>query len=164
MVYLFVGLAIMLTLAAPILDLRLGQTDSSQSPTSSTLRRSYDLLAEGFGPGFNGPFVLAVNLEGATLSPEKVVEQLSAALTAEPDVAEIARVAVGPDGKAAVIQVIPKSAPQDKETSELIARLRSSVLPDAVAVTGGTVYVSVTVLLIVCHFSSVVLSGFRFCC
>ena len=140
-VYLFVGLAIMLTLAAPILDLRLGQTDSSQSPTSSTLRRSYDLLAEGFGPGFNGPFVLAVNLEGATLSPEKVVEQLSAALTAEPDVAEIARVAVGPDGKAAVIQVIPKSAPQDKETSELIARLRSSVLPDAVAVTGGTVYV-----------------------
>ncbi|MEJ6741106.1 MAG: MMPL family transporter, partial [Actinomycetota bacterium] len=63
-VYLFVGLAFMLTLAAPILDLRLGQTDSSQSPTTSTLRRSYDLLAEGFGPGFNGPSVLAVNLEG----------------------------------------------------------------------------------------------------
>ncbi|MCX6510499.1 MAG: MMPL family transporter [Actinobacteria bacterium] len=140
-VYLFVGLAFMLTLAAPILDLRLGQTDSSQSPTTSTLRRSYDLLAQGFGPGFNGPFVLAVNLEGATLPPEQVVEQLSAALTADPDVAEIARAAVGPDGKAAVIQVIPKSAPQDKETSELVARLRSSVLPDAVAVTSGTVYV-----------------------
>ncbi len=140
-VYLFVGLAFMLTLAAPILDLRLGQTDSSQSPTTSTLRRSYDLLAQGFGPGFNGPFVLAVNLEGATLPPEQVVEQLSAALTADPDVAEIARAAVGPDGKAAVIQVIPKSAPQDKATSELVARLRSSVLPDAVAVTSGTVYV-----------------------
>lgn len=140
-VYLFVGLAFMLALAAPILDLRLGQTDSSQSPTTSTLRRSYDLLAQGFGPGFNGPFVLAVNLEGASLSPEKVVEQLSAALIADPDVAEIARAAVGPDGKAAVIQVIPTSAPQDKATSELVARLRSSVLPDAVAVTGGAVYV-----------------------
>lgn len=140
-VYLLVGLAFMLTLAAPILDLRLGQTDSSQSPTTSTLRRSYDLLAQGFGPGFNGPFVLAVNLEGTTLPPEQVVEQLSAAVSADPNVAKVARATVGPDGKAAVIQVIAKSAPQDKATGELVSRLRSSVLPDAVAVTGGAVYV-----------------------
>ncbi|CAB4336331.1 MAG: MMPL family transporter [Actinobacteria bacterium] len=140
-VYLLVGLVFMLTLAAPILDLRLGQTDSSQSPTTSTLRRSYDLLAQGFGPGFNGPFVLAVNLEGTTLPPEQVVEQLSAAVSADPNVAKVARATVGPDGKAAVIQVIAKSAPQDKATGELVSRLRSSVLPDAVAVTGGAVYV-----------------------
>lgn len=66
-VYLLVGLVAVLALAAPILDLRLGQTDASQSPTSSTLRRSYDLLADGFGPGFNGPFVLAVDMEGTTV-------------------------------------------------------------------------------------------------
>ena len=140
-IYLLVGLAAVLTLAAPILDLRLGQTDSSQSPTSSTLRRSYDLLADGFGPGFNGPFVLAVNLEGTTLPPDQVVQQLSAAVSADPNVAKVTRAAVGPDGTSAVIQIVSKSAPQDKATSELVDRLRASVLPEVLATTGGTVYV-----------------------
>jgi len=139
--YLVVGLAAVLTLAAPLLDLRLGQTDSSQSPTSSTLRRSYDLLSDGFGPGYNGPLVLAVDLRGATAPPDQVVGQLKSAVAADPGVASVPRAAVGPDGTAAVLQVIPKSAPQDAGTSELVDRLRSSVLPSALASTGGAVYV-----------------------
>ena len=65
-VYLVAGLTVVIMLAAPLFTMRLGQTDASQNPTSSTLRRSYDLLAEGFGPGFNGPLVLAVDLSGTT--------------------------------------------------------------------------------------------------
>ena len=140
-VYLLVGLAAVLTLAAPLLDLRLGQTDSSQSPTSSTLRRSYDLLSDGFGPGFNGPLVLAVDLAGAIVPPEQVVRQIESAVRADPGVADVARAVVGPDGRAAVMQIVPSSAPQDRETSELIDRLRSSILPPVLAVTGGTVYI-----------------------
>ena len=140
-IYLLIGLVAVLVLAAPILDLRLGQTDSSQSPTSSTLRRSYDILSEGFGPGFNGPFVLAVDLEGTAFPSEQVVQQLAVAVTADSNVAQVSRAVVGPDGKSAVIQVIPKSAPQDKATSELVARLRSDVLPPVLATTGGSVYV-----------------------
>ena len=62
--YLVGSLAVVLALAFPMLSMRLGQPDASNNPTSSTLRRSYDLLAEGFGPGFNGPLVLAVDLSG----------------------------------------------------------------------------------------------------
>lgn len=140
-VYLMVGLVAVLTLAAPMLDLRLGQTDASQSPTTSTLRRGYDILSESFGPGFNGPFVLAVDLEGTKVPSDQVLQQLTAALEADSNVAEVVRAAVGPDGRSAVIQIVSASAPQDKATSDLVERLRTSVIPGVVATTGGTVYV-----------------------
>ena len=139
--YLLAGLAVVLMLAAPMLDLRLGQTDASQSPTSSTLRRSYDLLADGFGPGFNGPLMLAVDVDGSNVGAQGLLDQLSTAIAADPGVAVVARAVVGPSGDSAVIQVIPTSAPQDKETSDLVGRLRTSVLPSVTDRTGGAVYV-----------------------
>jgi RND superfamily putative drug exporter len=139
--YLLGGLALVLLLAAPMLDLRLGQTDAGQNPTSSTLRRSYDLLAEGFGPGFNGPLLLAVDLEGANLPADQVLADVTAAVSADPGVAQVAHAAVGPDGNSAVIQVMPTTSPQDAATTDLVNRLRSSVLPPVVAQTGGHVYV-----------------------
>ena len=63
--YLLGGLAVLLLLAAPMLGMRLGQADEGSSPTSSTIRRAYDLTAEGFGPGFNGPLLVSVDLAGA---------------------------------------------------------------------------------------------------
>lgn len=141
--YLLLGLATVLLLAAPLLDLRLGQTDASQNPASSTLRRSYDLLAEGFGPGFNGPLIVAVDLRDSNLAPDVLVARIVDGVTADPDVAQVSRAVVGPDGRAAVIQIEPRSAPQDEATTDLVNRLRSQVLPsltadtDAVATVGG---------------------------
>ena len=139
--YLLAGLAAVLLLAAPLLDLRLGQTDSSQNPTSSTLRRSYDLLAEGFGAGFNGPLLLAVDLHGATEPTDVLLMQLHDAVAADPGVAQVAKAAVGPDGQSAVIQVEPRSAPQDAATTELVGRLRTDVLPSVTDASGGAVYI-----------------------
>ena len=139
--YLIVGTFVVLLLALPLFDMRLGQTDASQSPTSSTLRRSYDLLADGFGAGFNGPLVLAVDLRGATESADAVLADLTAAVSADPEVAKVARAVPGPDGQAAVVMVIPAHGPQDAGTTELVDRLRSTVLPGVTAATGAHVYV-----------------------
>ncbi len=137
--YLIGGLVVVLTMALPLFSMRLGQTDASQNPTSSTLRRSYDLLAEGFGPGFNGPLVLAVDL--GTPPNAAALDAISKAVTADPDVVQVAPPILGPDGTTAVIQVTPTSAPQDAATSELVNRLRSDVLPPAVSDTNAQVYV-----------------------
>ena len=124
-VYLVAGLTVVIMLAAPLFTMRLGQTDASQNPTSSTLRRSYDLLAEGFGPGFNGPLVLAVDLSGTT-SDDAALAAIESAVKADPGVAEASPAVVGPSGDAAVIQVTPTTGPQDEATTQLVNRLRES--------------------------------------
>jgi putative drug exporter of the RND superfamily len=136
-VYLVGSLALILLLAVPALDLRLGQTDASQNPTSSTLRRSYDLLAHGFGPGFNGPLILAVDVKGDSA----VTDRITAAVKADPDVASVGKANLSPDGSSAVIQVEPRSAPQDAATSSLVHRLRNTTLPGVVAGSPAKVYV-----------------------
>ncbi len=138
-VYLVAGLTVVLLLAAPLFGMRLGQTDASQNPTSSTLRRSYDLLAEGFGPGFNGPLILAVDLPDS--SADAALAAISAAVAADPDVAQVSPAVTGPTGDVAVIQVTPKTGPQDEATTQLVDRLRGSVVPSAVASSGASVYV-----------------------
>jgi RND superfamily putative drug exporter len=138
--YLIASLAVVLTLAAPTLSLRLGQPDASNNPTSSTLRRSYDLLAQGFGPGFNGPLRLAVDLSGVTADRAAGVATIEAAVNADPDVEEVRPATLNPAGDTAVIQVLPRSAPQDAATQQLVGRLRSHVLPTTTA-TGAHTYV-----------------------
>ena len=137
--YLLGSLAIVLLLAAPFLSLRLGMPDNGNKPTSSTLRQSYDLIAEGFGPGSNGPLVLSVEL-GST-DPEAFLGGLSEQLSATDGVVAVTPPTLSPEGDTAVIQVIPATAPQDVETSNLIHRLRGEVLPEAVADSDANVYV-----------------------
>jgi RND superfamily putative drug exporter len=137
--YLIGGLAVVITMALPLFSMRLGQTDASQNATSSTLRRSYDLLAEGFGPGFNGPLVLSVDL--GTPPNTAALDSIATAVAADPGVAQVASPIVGPDGTTAVIQLTPRSAPQDAATSQLVDRLRSDVLPSAIGGTDVQVYV-----------------------
>jgi len=139
--YLIVGVVSVVVLAAPLLDMRLGQTDSSQSPTSSTLRRSYDLLAAGFGAGTNGPLVLAVDLRDVAVPADEALARIVAAAKADPEVARIDKVVPGPDGRAAVIMVIPANGPQDAGTTELVDRLRGVVLPPVEAATGTQVLI-----------------------
>ena len=135
--YLIGSLTLVLALAAPTLTLRLGQPDASNNPTSSTLRRSYDLLAAGFGPGFNGPLTLAVDLSGTTVDRTTAVAAIEAAVKADPDVDEVRPASLNPAGDIAVIKVLPRSAPQDAATQQLVQRLRSQVLPTTTA-TGHT--------------------------
>jgi hypothetical protein len=93
----------------------------------------------GLRPGFNGPLVFAVDLGSAQNSA--TLDRMSSAVAADPDVAEVAQPMIGPNGTTAVIQVTPRSAPQDAATSELANRLRHDVLPVAVADSSVHVYV-----------------------
>jgi putative drug exporter of the RND superfamily len=134
-----VGLLVMLVLSAPVLSMRLGFGDAGNNPTSSQSRQAYDLLSEGFGPGFNGPFVLAVDLPGH--NDAGVLTALGTAVAQTPDVATVTPAITSPSGSTAVIRVYPETAPQDEATSNLLTRLRDDVIPKAVAGTGAQVYV-----------------------
>ncbi|MDQ1386202.1 MAG: putative drug exporter of the superfamily [Actinomycetota bacterium] len=138
--YLVGSLAVVLTLTFPMVSLRLGQPDASNDPTSSTLRRSYDLLAQGFGPGFNGPLTVAVDLSAVTGNKHTVVADITKAVAAAPGVDAVRPAIVNPAGDAAVIQVLPTSEPQAAATQQLVSRLRSQVLPQTAA-TGAHTYI-----------------------
>ena len=130
------GLAIVLALTAPIFAMRLGFADAGHRPESDTTRRAYDLLAEGFGPGFNGPLLVAVELPAA--GGANGLDELVGALRATPGVAFASPPITNGDGDAAIIQVIPETSPQSEETSELVSRLRSEVIPAAIAGSSAT--------------------------
>src|SRR6202011_25867 len=106
-----VSLALLVCLAIPMFSIRLGAADQGNDPTSLTTRRAYDLLAKGFGPGFNGPVLLAADLVGSTTSDS--VTRFAASLRADPDVAFVAPPRLNPAGDTALVTVIPKGAPQD---------------------------------------------------
>jgi len=135
------GLAIVLALALPVLSLRLGFVDAGNDPSGSQSRQAYDLLAEGFGPGFNGPLTLAVDLSGVTAAERPAaLAAIHTAVAADPNIDTVRAPLVNPAGDAAVIQVLPKSAPQDAATQQLVNRLRSDVLPPTAA-TGARTHV-----------------------
>ncbi len=130
---------LMLVLAAPALWLRLGSSDAGNNPTSFTTKRAYDLLAQGFGPGFNGPLSLVVKLPHA--GDTAALDAFSAAVRRTPDVAAVAPPRLSPSGDAAVISVYPSTSPQSATTTALVKRLRNVVLPAVESRTGTTVYV-----------------------
>jgi RND superfamily putative drug exporter len=137
--YLIGSGVVLALLAAPLFSLRLGMTDNGTSPESLTTRRAYDLLADGFGPGFNGPLLLAIELDGADAAD---LAPLESAIAADPGVDSVAPLQANEDGTAGVIRVTPTSSPQDQDTTELVHRLRDDVIPDALAgVDGARVYV-----------------------
>jgi putative drug exporter of the RND superfamily len=122
------GLAILLVLAAPALSMRLGFADAGNRPTTDTTRQAYDLLSEGFGPGFNGPLLLATETPDGD-GDAAALEQLSAQLNDASGVAFASPPQASPDASAAIIQVFPTTAPQDEETADLVTRLRDEVIP-----------------------------------
>jgi putative drug exporter of the RND superfamily len=123
------GLVILVLLTLPALGLELGVADSGNDPQKFTTRRAYDILTEGFGPGFNGPLLLAGEVSGpADLA---VMNKVATALGTTEGVAEVSPVIPSPNGQAALIQVVSANAPQDIETSELVHRIRDDVVPQA---------------------------------
>ena len=123
------AIVVMLTLASPVLNLRLGLSDAGNDPASSTTRKAYDLLAAGFGPGSNGPLLLVAQV--GTPADTAAFGKLTQTLQRVPGVAAVAPFPSRPGAKVAVVEVIPTTAPQDVHTSDLIKHLRSTVIPAA---------------------------------
>ena len=127
----------LLALTAPVLDLQLGFPDEGTLPTSRTERQAYDLTADGFGPGVNGPLVVAVDIS----EDPTVVEPLAAAIAADAGVAAVAPPEMDETAGVATIVVVPTSSPQDAATFETVERLRSEVFPEALGDSPATAHV-----------------------
>jgi RND superfamily putative drug exporter len=134
-----ISLAVMVGLLLPVFALRLDTSDAGNDPANTSSHQAFDLLAQGFGPGFNGPLSLVAELnrpgQAAALSAVR------AAARATPDVAAVTPPLIGPSGTVAVIQVYPRSAPQAPATTSLVNRLRHEVLPPLKHLTGVPVLV-----------------------
>ncbi|MEP6762402.1 MAG: MMPL family transporter, partial [Sporichthyaceae bacterium] len=132
------GVAILLVLAAPFLDVRFGFPDAGNNAETTSTRTAYDLLADGFGPGANGPLVLAAEVpRGDTAA----LDALTKSLESTPGVAAVTPAQLNEAGDTAVLTVIPTTGPQDKATDDLVGRLRDTTIPEALAGTGTQVFV-----------------------
>ena len=113
-------------LSAPMFSLRLGFSDNGNADESADVRRAYDLISEGFGPGFNGPLYIAVG--GDTPSDPAAMKQFATAIGASEGIAAAVAVPLESDTVGLVI-AYPTTSPQDEATSDLVQRLRSDVIP-----------------------------------
>jgi RND superfamily putative drug exporter len=130
--YLVASCVLLLALAAPTLSMQTGFPDSGDEPVSTTHRQAHDLLAEGFGPGFNAPLLVVADLVGA--EPD-VVPALVERLEADPGIAQVGEPRLTASGDTAVVPAIPTTAPADDATEQTLERLRVEA-PDGVHVTG----------------------------
>ncbi|MEV5339364.1 MMPL family transporter [Streptomyces sp. NPDC052676] len=133
------ALAVMTLLALPTLSLHLGTSDQGNDPRTATTRQAYDLLADGFGPGVNGPLTLVTEVHGA--EDRLALDNLDATLRATEGVASATPVTFDAGGDTAYLTVVPESSPQSERTSELVDRLRTEVLPRAEAGTSLDLHV-----------------------
>ncbi|KOT27630.1 membrane protein [Streptomyces caelestis] len=124
-----VAVVVMAVLALPTLSLHLGTSDQGNDPRTSTTRQAYDLLADGFGPGVNGPLTLVTHVDGA--QDRLALDNLDTTLRATEGVASVSPATYGTGGDTAYLTVVPESSPQSKQTSDLVDRLREDVLPRA---------------------------------
>ena len=126
-----IGLTILVVLAIPLFSMDLGVADAGANPTERSSRRAYDLLSEGFGPGFNGPLLLATEVSGqhdldalqevgSTLAETEGIDAVTPPFPNDPD-----------NPTAAVMTAFPATSPQDEETTKLVERLRDTVIPQA---------------------------------
>jgi len=131
--------ALMLALAAPALGLRLASSDAANDPAGQTTRHAFDLLANGFGPGSNGPLQVAVALPRAHDSA--ALAELTHTLGNTPGIASVAPPQLNATGTTAAVVAYPTTSPQSSQTSDLVTRLRNTVIPPIERSTGARVYV-----------------------
>ncbi|MCD9144175.1 MMPL family transporter [Streptomyces albireticuli] len=134
-----VAAGVMLVLALPTLSLHLGTSDQGNNPATSTTRQAYDMLGAGFGPGVNGPLTLVADLDGA--ADRLAFNRLPDTLRHTEGVASASPSVLSGSGDTGVITVVPTTSPQSSDTSELVERLRGTVLPRAMDRTGVDVHV-----------------------
>jgi putative drug exporter of the RND superfamily len=133
-----VVLVVILGLASTSALVRLGAADQGTQPKEQTSRRAYDLLAEGFGPGFNGPIPIVVDVNGDRQAPQRVYDRVQGI----EGVASVGEPQLNDAGTVGIVFVTPESAPQDEETDQLVDRLRDNVVPAATAGGDAVAYVS----------------------
>jgi putative drug exporter of the RND superfamily len=129
----------MIALLAPVFALRLDTSDAGNDPANLPSRHAFDLLARGFGPGFNGPLLLVAELPNRQHA--SALTAIASAAKATPDVAAATSPRIGPSGSVAVIEVYPASAPQADATTNLVNQLRHHVLPPIAQRTGVPILV-----------------------
>ncbi|HEX2411973.1 MAG TPA: MMPL family transporter [Solirubrobacteraceae bacterium] len=135
------SVALLLVIAAPVTQMRLGQPDDGNKAESLTQRVAYDQLTAAFGPGSNGPFLLAVDTPKGAPDTERQLNALQRAVADTPGIASVPPATVSADGEMATIFAVPTTAPQDARTSALLDRLREDVIPGATAGTPLKAYV-----------------------
>jgi putative drug exporter of the RND superfamily len=135
------GVLLLLAFAYPATHMRLGQPDDGNQPETRTQRVAYDLQTEAFGPGSNGPFLLAVDTPKGDTDTQAQLRKLESTVRDTPGVASVSPAQVSDDGEMATIFAIPRTAPQDAKTSDLLEQLRDDVIPGATAGTPLRVYV-----------------------
>ena len=119
--------AVLLLLGTPLLSIRLGFGDNGNAPESTTVRRAYDMLAEGFGPGFNGP--LFITVQGDTASDPAALESFVGVVRGVDGIAFAQATPASQDGSLSLVIAYPTTAPQDEATTTLIKTLRNDVIP-----------------------------------
>ena len=117
---------VLLILASPLASIRLGFGDNGNAPTDSTVRKAFDMVAEGFGPGFNGP--LYITVQGETAAQPAKLEAFVKTISATNGVAYAQAVPASADGSLSLVIAYPTTAPQDEATSQLVKFLRSDVI------------------------------------
>ncbi|MFF3329894.1 MMPL family transporter [Streptomyces sp. NPDC002888] len=134
-----VAVVVIAVLALPTFSLRLGTSDQGNNPQTSTTRQAYDLLADGFGSGVNGPLTLVTHVDGA--EDKLTLDNLDATIRTTEGVASSTPVTYNTGGDTAYFTIVPESAPQSQKTSDLVDRLRTEVLPRAETGTSLDVHV-----------------------
>jgi RND superfamily putative drug exporter len=135
----FAAIAIIVAIIVPFFSLQLGSSDQGSDPAGSTTRQAYDLLAQGFGPGFNGPLTVVGSIRNP--SDLAAMEHLDASLAGKPDVASVAPLITNPQKTVGIINVIPTTSPQSAKTVSLIDTIRDKYIPAATSTSHTKIYV-----------------------
>jgi RND superfamily putative drug exporter len=130
-----VSLLVLVGLALPATNLRLGSSDAGVDPPGTTTRNAYHLIADGFGAGTNGSFLVVAEL--ARKGDTAAARQIAAAIEKDKDFTFVAPPAISPDGRVATVTAYPRTGPQDKATTDTLKRLRNDVLPAVEHATGA---------------------------
>jgi RND superfamily putative drug exporter len=136
------GFAILAALMLPVLGIRFGFPDAGNDNATTTTRQAYQMLSDGFGPGANGPLLLAAELSGP--ADRAGLTNLASRLEQVPGVAAVLPPELNPAGDTAVLTVVPTTSPQSEATQALVRTLRDDVVPAAVSGTGISVHVGGT--------------------
>lgn len=130
---------VLLVLAAPVAGMRLGLSDAGNRPEGDTTRRAYDLISEGFGPGFNGPLFVVAELPDRAAPGE--LTRFADTVRSVDGVERVGPPIVGANEEVALLEVIPETGPQDQQTSELVHRLRNDSFQGSAAPPGARLLV-----------------------
>jgi RND superfamily putative drug exporter len=131
-------LLLVIGLASTSALVRLGAADQGTQPKEQTARKAYDLLAEGFGPGFNGPIPIVVDVNGDSQTPQRIYDRVRGL----DGVASAAEPQLNDEKTVGIVFVTPETRPQDEETDNLVDRLRNDVVPAATDGGNSIAYVS----------------------